>query len=166
MLQWNCLIRVSQLLFVCIIALRELVNTLTNIGQFQKLFKLTRKIITFPTTENTGTFFDRSIHSIWFAKIITLSLVLMHAISFALITYGIYHLVHYIKSESDIFQKNKQICIFGLAIALCFYVFGFGLMSTDYFLSWMQKPSINLTLGFIGYIIPISVSLFYLNLKK
>ena len=89
----------------------------------------------------------------------------MHAISFALITYGIYHLVHYIKVRV-IFSKKQTNLYFGLAIALCFYVFGFGLMSTDYFLSWMQKPSINLTLGFIGYIIPISVSLFYLNLKK
>ena len=163
---WNYLIRASQLLLVCIIALRELVNTLTNIGQFHKVFDLTRKIMTFPTKENTGTLFDRSIHSIWLAKIVTLSLVLMHAISFTLITCGIYYLISHIKRDDDIFHEKKQICIFGLAIALCFYIFGFGLMSTDYFLSWMQKPSINLTLGLIGYITPIAVSLFYINLKK
>jgi predicted small integral membrane protein len=140
--------------------------TLTDIGQFNKVLQLTSKIITFPTKENTGTIFDRSINSLWFAKMITVIFIVMHAVSFILITCGVCYLIYHIKSDKDVFQKNKQICIFGLAITVCFYVCGLGLMSTDYFLSWMQKPTINFTLDLIGYSLPVTVSLFYLNLEK
>ena len=166
MLLWNYLIRVSQLSLVCIVALRELINTLTDIGQFNKVLQLTRKIIAFPTKENAGTMFNRSIHSLWFAKMVTSTFIVMHAVSFILITCGLCYLIYHIKSEEDVFQKNKQICIFGLAIAICFYVCSLGLMSTDFFLSWMQEPKINFTLDLIGYSLPIAIALFYLNLKK
>lgn len=156
-------VRISQLLLIIPCALREWINVITDIGQYHKNIHLALQIISFPTKAQTDTVFNRSIHSLFVAKIIAISWTLAHFIAAILISSGFLLLLCALNTESVVYQNKKQLCLLGLSFTLFWYIFALGFGSMDYFLSWMQK--INYNGDIMGYGLPLGIALLYLLYK-
>jgi predicted small integral membrane protein len=158
------LFRFSQLLIIFPCALREWINFLTDIGQFEKSKALSLQIISFSTQQNASTLFNRAIDSPIIAKLAALSWIITHFITATLITYGLITLLINIKASRKKFNQKKIICFLGLSFGIFSYVFLVGFVSIDYFLAWMQNISLNSDL--IGYSLPLIVALLYLTVNE
>jgi predicted small integral membrane protein len=153
--------RLSQLLIIFPCALREWINALTDIGQYERVVSLSLKITSFPVPQDTSTLFNRAIHSVALAKIVAISWVIIHVTVAALLTYGVFVLCINIKSERKLFNQKKLVCLLGLSLGIFSYVFFVGFAAMDYFLSWMQN--INFNLDIMGYCLPLFGALLYLT---
>ncbi len=155
--------RLSQLLLIFPCALREWINCLTDIGQYERVIKLAMQIMTYPTQENTDTLFNQAIHSVTIAKCVAVVWILAHGFAAAVMTYGMFVLMKHLKAPSNCFNQNKIFCFVGLSFILFFYVFMLGFAVMDYFLSWMQQ--INFNGDITGYGLPLMSALLYLTIK-
>lgn len=152
--------RVSQLLLVLVCALREWVNVFTDVGQFQNTTRLAHRIMSFPTPDKVSTLFNRSIEAMWVAKGVALLWIVVHLTVASLLTYGMIILLIHRHVPSQDYQEKKCYSCLGLALGLFAYFFLIGLMSMDYFLSWMQHMDYNGDI--VGYGLPLFVTLVYL----
>lgn len=154
------LFRGSQLMLVLVCALREWVNVLTDIGQFNKTQALAHKIMAFTTPENVSTIADRSVTSLWVPKMVSVSWIVMHLLVGGILLYGMVVLLKTISSPQGVYQEKKLYCCLGLALGIFFYIFLIGVMAMDYFLSWMQYIDYNADIA--GYALPLFMTLLYL----
>jgi predicted small integral membrane protein len=153
--------RLSQLLMIFPCALREWINALTDIGQYERVVSLSLKITSFPTQQDAGTLFNRAIHSVALAKVVAISWVIIHVTVAALMTYGVFALLFNIKAVNKTFNQKKWVCLLGLSLGISSYVFFVGFAAMDYFLSWMQN--INFNADIVGYCLPLFGALLYLT---
>lgn len=160
----NYLFRLTQIMLVVPMALREWINFFTDIGQYQENIQVVHKIISFPTIENANLLFNRSINSELIAKIIPITWIVVHFLAALLMTIGILVLIRSFRTNIEIYQGRKNICLFGLALAFFWYILTLGAGSMDYFFSWMQKINFNGDIS--GYAIPVGIALIYLYFKE
>ena len=158
------LLRLSQLLLIIPCFLREVLNTITDTGQYNIVLRTTEKIYAFPTPKTAGIVFNRSIHNLSLEKINAILLILSHAFVAIFLLVGLVILFRHIKNP-DIKQYNraKTVCIIGLCLGIFQYVFIYGFFAMDYFLSWMQNLGFNSYI--MGYGLPLAIALLFLSLK-
>ena len=157
---YRILFRGTQLILVLVCALREWINVLTDIEHFQRNIAFAHKIMTFPTAEALGTTADRSLTSLWVAKMVAVSWGVIHILVGGILLYGMVVLLRNISSPQGVYQEKKLYCCLGLALGIFFYIFLIGVMAMDYFLSWMQQ--INYNGDIAGYVLPMFMTLIYL----
>lgn len=158
----RCLLRGCVLLFVQVLALRELVNSFTDAGQYYRNVELITKITSFPTSKKAGIIFDRAFSSVVFSKTLSLFFVIAHFAIGCLITVGVLFLLFNLKLDEKLYDKKKTTCLVGLIIGFTFYVFSLGLFSMDYFLSWVQ--GINFDADMIAYGVPMGLAFIFLKI--
>ena len=164
MMKHAVIFRLSQLIILFPCALREWINFLTDIGQYERVTKLALQIMSFPTQHNASTLFNRSINSLLLAKFVALLWIVIHFITAALITYGLIALLKTMNADSKTFNQKKLPCFLGLSFGIFSYLFLVGFVSMDYFLSWMQD--INFNADIVGYSLPLIGALLYLTVNE
>lgn len=155
--------RLSQLLIIIPCALREWINMFTDIGQYERVTKLSLKLMSFPTQENASTLFNRAFDSVVLAKGIAMLWIIVHLVIGTIISVGIIVLLINLKASSSQYNQKKLTCFVGLALGIFSYVFLVGFFAMDYFLSWMQN--INFNSDITGYSLPLIGALLYLTVK-
>lgn len=158
------LFRVSQLLLILPCLMREWINFLTDIEQFQNTTQLAYKIISYPTQDKINSAFERSVDSMTVAKVISFTWICIHLLVGIIISYGFIRLLTNLRSDNREFTQAKQSCFLGLSLGIFFYVLILGFFSMDYFLSWMQHISYNGDIA--GYCLPLIAALLYLTVNE
>ncbi len=157
------LLRLMQIALLIPPAFREWINTVTDAVQIDKEISFLTKITGFPTSANAGILFDRSIDAPWMVYLGVWSLVFMHFITAALITWGICELVLHLRVSDQRFQVYKTYAQLGLCFGIFFYTFFFGFMATDLFLSFMHGTSFDTSI--LVMTVPMGFALLFLNTR-
>lgn len=157
------LLRLMQTALLIPPALREWMNTLTDTVQIKSEVAMLAKLMGFPTSKNVGTLIDRSIDASWVVHFGVWSLVFMHFMTAALITWGIIELVFHLHVSEQRFQVYKTYAQIGLCFGIFFYTFFFGFMASDVFLSFMQGDSFDTSI--LVMIVPMGFALLFLNTR-
>ena len=140
-------------------ATREWIDMLTDIASYQGNVALIAKIMSYKPTL-VQTVFDRSINSLWFAKIGAIGFVMMHLVIGLLLSVGIVQMLFHIKAAQNTFKNHLGFVITGLVFAISSYLFFFGVMAMDYFMSQLQGFDYNDSI--IATLLPCGIALFYL----
>ena len=156
-------LRFSQLSLVIICFLHELINFFTNMGHFSLLVERMLVIMRHPTPSSASTLIDRSIDSVFVAKLAVTLITVIHLLVALVLLWGLLRLVRDITTtDFRRYNKKKYICILGLVLGLCQYFFLFLVIAMGYFLSWMQE--INFNADITTFALLFATSLFYLLL--
>jgi predicted small integral membrane protein len=140
-------------------AIREWIDMLTDIASFQGNVALVEKITSYKPTL-VQTIFDRSIHSSALAQIGAAGFVMMHLVLAVLMSVGVIQMLVHIKASQQNFKKHLGLVITGLVFAISSYLFFFGVMAMDYFMSQLQGFDYNEPI--IATLLPCGIALFYL----
>jgi predicted small integral membrane protein len=140
-------------------AVREWIDTLTDIGSFHGNIVLINKIIGYKPTA-VQTVFDRSIDNTWLAPIGAVGFIAMHFIAALLMTTGIVQMCRYMNSATGDYKQHLISVVFGLVVAIVSYLFFFGVLAMDYFMS--QMHGLNYNGPIIATLLPCGIALFYL----
>lgn len=151
--------RIIGALLVFPSAVREWIDALTDIGSFQGNIVLINKIISYKPTA-VQTVFDRSIDNTWLAPIGAVGFIVMHFIAALLMTMGIVQMCRYINNATGDYKKHLISAVFGLVVSIVCYLFFFGVLAMDYFMSQMQGLDYNAPI--IATLLPCGIALFYL----
>lgn len=140
-------------------AIREWIDVLTDIETYQTNSDLIEKIISYnPIMLKTA--FDRSIHSSALAQIGAAGFVMMHLVLAVLMSVGVIQMLVHINASQQNFKKHLGLAITGLVFAISSYLFFFGVMAMDYFMSQLQGLDYNEPI--IATLLPCGIALFYL----
>ena len=159
------MLKVLQLIFIEIIALREIISALTDIGNYNKLVAFTLTIVSFPSKIQTGFLFDRHTNSIIFSKMVVTGFITFHIVSFFILTFGVTILIYHFNSNNSTYKNAQNICVNGLIFIIMFYIFTLGLMCNDFYLTSNQQPPISFNLDLLSFITPAFIALYCLNLN-
>jgi predicted small integral membrane protein len=140
-------------------AIREWIDMLTDIASYQGNVALITKIMSYKPTL-VQTVFDRSIHSSALAQIGAAGFVMMHLVLALLMSAGVVQMLVHIKASKQNFKKHLGFAITGLVFAISSYLFFFGVMAMDYFMSQLQGLDYNEPI--IATLLPCGIALFYL----
>jgi predicted small integral membrane protein len=140
-------------------AIREWIDMLTDMGSYQGNIALINKIVGYRPTL-VQTVFDRTIHNTWLAPIGAVGFIMMHLVAALLMTIGMVQMCWHLNDKVGIYRQKLTSAVFGLVVAIVSYLFFFGVLSMDYFMSQLQGLDYNGPI--IATLLPCGIALFYL----